>query len=76
MFLLQNACSQSLSRIVGQNRNGSLRYNGAAVRACIHKVNRTSCDLHSILERLSLRIYAAKRRAKRWMYIDDSVRES
>ena len=48
MFLLENACGKAVLRIPFCYKHSCLKNDGAGVRPLIHKVHRTSADLHPV----------------------------
>ena len=54
MFLLENARGKAVLRISLGHGHSCLKNDGAGVRPLIHKVHRTSADLHSIGQCISM----------------------
>ena len=73
MFLDQNTGREGFECIGVEDRDGSLEQNRAAIEIFVDEVDGTSSDLHSMGERLILRIEAGESGQKRGMYVEDTA---
>src|SRR5664279_4258156 len=75
MLFSQNPFRQCMVIVLIKNWNRRLQNNGPSVEVFVHKMNRTTSELHTVFERLFLRFKAGKGRKERWMNIDDTLRK-
>lgn len=76
MFLLENACRQTLNCVTVVHRYDTLRDNWSAIKCFVNKVNCASARLHSGFESLTLRIETRKRRQQARMNVQDASAKS
>ena len=67
----ENACRQRVGRIGLEDGYDALQDDRTAIELGRHKMHRDTGDLDAVLECLSLRIHAGKRRQKRRMDVQD-----
>ena len=75
MLLRKDARGKRIVRIVIQNRDGSLKHDRTGIELFVDEVHGTSRYLDTIRQRLVLRIESRESRQKRWMDIEDTLRE-
>lgn len=75
MLLDEDARRQRIDRVIVQHRHAALHDDRAAIELRCHKVHRHTGELYAVLERLSLRVDARKRRKERRMDIENGIRK-
>ena len=71
-----DAFMQSLFVVAVEHRNGLLRQYRPGVRAGIHQVHRTACDLHTVGQRVGHSMRTGEGRQQRRMSIESTSIES
>ena len=75
MLLLLDAPLQRLLRVLVQHRHRRLRDDGPGVGALVHQVHRAPRHLHSMLQRLPVRMQPGEARQQRRVHVQHPARE-